>query len=173
MTINEAIFKRRSVRNFKQVSVEKDIINVILKAAISGPSCVDSKDWAFIVVENKETLKKMVEANGRAATPLLKCSFAVLICGDLEKAFKNAKNYWIVDGAIAGENMILCAMGYNVGSVWLGTWPQMDRVKAQQELFNLPLSLIPHSIIAFGYPEDDNSFYENDLDESVIHYEKW
>ena len=46
-----------------------------------------------------------------------------------------------------------------VGSVWLGTYPQMERVNRQRELFGLPETVIPHSIIAFGYPdaEGENS----------------
>ncbi|MDQ0361127.1 hypothetical protein J2S15_001874 [Breznakia pachnodae] len=51
----------------------------------------------------------------------------------------------------------------------------MDRVNAQQELLELPESIIPHSILALGYPMDkqvdipDKSKLESDK----IHYEKW
>ena len=44
------------------------------------------------------------------------------------KAFKFSKDYFAVDGSIAGQNMILAAWSLGIGSVWLGTWPQMDRV---------------------------------------------
>ena len=71
--------------------------------------------------------------------------------------------------------MIITATELGIGSVWLGTWPQMDRVEAQKKLFNLPDNQIPHSIIAFGYPEDPNDLKEerNDYDMSAIHYNKW
>ena len=42
--------------------------------------------------------------------------------------------------------MILAAWSLGIGSVWLGTWPQMDRVFAQSKLFDLPNDQIPHSI---------------------------
>ena len=146
MNTLETIFSRSSVRKFKNQKVNREDIKTILKAGMSGPTCVNSKDWSFIVVDDQEVLKKMYEANG--------------------------KDYFVVDGSIAGQNMILAAWSLGIGSVWLGTWPQMDRVFEQSKLFNLPKDQIPHSIIAFGYPEEVKE-KEEYYDESVIHYNKW
>lgn len=170
----ETIFTRKSIRKFKDVPVTDEEIHTILKAGMSGPSCVNARDWSFIVVKDKETLNQMADANGRPAEPLRKAAFGILVCGDLEKAFSGAKDYWVIDGSIAIENMILAARAVGIGSVWLGTWPQMDRVKAQSELFHLPDTKIPHSVIAFGYPEEGTEFPERDLyDESRVHFDKW
>ena len=126
-----------------------------------------------IVVDDPEVLHKMYQANGVPAKPLLECAFAILICGDYSKAFKFSKDYFAVDGSIAGQNMILAAWSLGIGSVWLGTWPQMDRVFAQSKLFDLPNDQIPHSIIAFGYPLDEIKEKEEYYDEAVVHYNKW
>ena len=126
-----------------------------------------------IVVDDPEVLHKMYQANGVPAKPLLECAFAILICGDYSKAFKFSKDYFAVDGSIAGQNMILAAWSLGIGSVWLGTWPQMDRVFAQSKLFDLPIDQIPHSIIAFGYPLDEIKEKEEYYDEAVVHYNKW
>ena len=100
-----AIFTRRSTRHFDDRPIEDDKLRTILEAAMSGPSCVNSKDWAFIVVTERETLDKMAEANGRPAQPLKEAVAGILVCGDMERAFERAKDYWIIDGAIAAENM--------------------------------------------------------------------
>ncbi|MCD8068848.1 MAG: nitroreductase family protein, partial [Lachnospiraceae bacterium] len=81
--------------------------------------------------------------------------------------------YWVIDGAIAGQNKILAAEGLGIGSVWLGTWPQMDRVERQRELFSLPDTVIPHSVIAFGYPAEEKTGEHPDYEESQVHFEKW
>ena len=172
MNTLETIFTRKSVRQFKNQKVDEKDIKTILKAGMSGPTCVNSKDWSFIVVDDPEVLHKMYEANGVPAKPLLECAFAILICGDYSKAFKFSKDYFAVDGSIAGQNMILAAWSLGIGSVWLGTWPQMDRVFEQRKLFDLPKDQIPHSIIAFGYPEEEKE-KEEYYDESVVHYNKW
>jgi nitroreductase len=134
--------------------VSKEDIDIILKAGMSAPSCVNARDWSFIVVTDEEMLAKMADANGRPAEPLRHAAFAVLVCGDLERAFSKAPEYWIIDASIAAENMILAATDIGIGSVWLGTYPQMERVNRQKELFGLPKTIEPHSIIAFGYPKE-------------------
>ena len=88
-----AIFTRRSTRHFEDRPIEDDKLRTILEAAMSGPSCVNSKDWAFIVVTERETLDKMAEANGRPAQPLKEAVAGILVCGDMERAFERAKDY--------------------------------------------------------------------------------
>jgi nitroreductase len=149
----ENIMTRRSVRKYTDQRISDEDLTTILKAGMSGPVCANAREWTFIVVRNQKTLEKMAAANGRPADPLKKADVGILVCGDLERAFKPAPDYWIIDGAIAGQNMILAAHALGIGSIWLGTYPQMERVKGQTELFNLPKSAIPHSIIAFGYPD--------------------
>ena len=112
-----AIFTRRSTRHFEDRPIEDDKLRTILEAAMSGPSCVNSKDWAFIVVTERETLDKMAEANGRPAQPLKEAAAGILVCGDMERAFERAKDYWIIDGAIAAENISICAQALGIGAV--------------------------------------------------------
>ena len=80
----------------------------------------------------------------------------------------------VVALAIAAQNICLAAQELGLGAVWLGTWPQMDRVEAQKKLFALPETIVPHSIIALGYPEADltaprKSRYEDDR----VHFNQW
>lgn len=172
----ETIMSRRSIRSYLQKEIADADLEIILKAGMSGPSCVNARDWSFLVIRDKELLSQMAEANGRAAEPLKNAVLGIMVCGDLSRAFPAAQDYWIIDGAIAAQNMILAAQSMGIGSVWLGTWPQMERVQKQQKLFALPDHIIPHSIIAFGYPTEDekgdikgNREIENDR----VHYERW
>ncbi len=174
----DAIFERKSVRYFTDKPISDEDIHTILKAGMSGPTAVNARDWSFIVVTDEETLNRMAEINGSAADPLRRAKLGILVCGDLDRAFSKAPNYWIIDGAIAAQNMLLAAKTLGIGSVWLGTWPQEDRVKAQAECFNLPENIVPHSIIAFGYPlegvEDDRRrFVKPEWEEDRVHYERW
>ena len=169
----EAIFTRKSTRKFLDQPVEEEKILTILRAGMSGPTCVNARDWAFLVVKDRDRLIAMAEANGRPAEPLKNAAFGILVLGDLEKAFPQAKDYWVVDGAIAAQNMILAAQDLGLGSVWLGTWPQMDRVNRQRELFDVPDRYMPHSIVAFGYPENDRFEERDQFEPDKVHYERW
>ncbi len=169
----ENILSRVSVREYSDREISDTDLRTILEAGMSGPSCVNARDWSFIVVRDREMLNKMADANGRPATPLRSAKLGILICGDLERAFHGAPDYWVVDGSIAAQNMILAANALGIGSVWLGTWPQMNRVEKQAELFHLPETQIPHSIIAFGYPAGDVKKEKLLFEEDRVHYEKW
>ena len=170
----ELIFSRRSVREYTDEHISDEALHTILAAGMSGPSCANTRDWSFIVVRDKEMLNKMADANGRPAWPLRDADVGILVCGDLERAFPRAQEYWVIDGAIAAQNMIFAAKALGIGSVWLGTWPQMERVEKQKELFNLPDTAVPHSIIAFGYPaKEDSGEPHPDYEESQVHFEKW
>ncbi|MDR1060229.1 MAG: nitroreductase family protein [Clostridiales bacterium] len=185
MNALETIFSRKSVREFADRPISDEALDTILRAGMSGPSCVNARDGAFLVARGKETLNRMADANGKPAEPLRRADAGVLVCGDLGCAFARAKDYWIIDGAIAAQNMVLAAWSMGIGSVWLGTYPQMDRVEALGKLFALPESVIPHSIIAFGYPAQAQTAETDQTAETVqtaetdhweasrLHFETW
>ena len=167
------IMTRISVRQYSDKEITEDALHTILEAGMAGPSCVNARDWSFLVVRDPEMLNKMADANGRPAEPLRTAKLGVLVCGDLDRAFKGAPDYWVVDCSIAAQNMILAANAMGIGSVWLGTWPQMNRVKAQAEMFDLPDNQVPHSIIAFGYPKEESTKEKLIWEADRVHYEKW
>lgn len=174
----EAIMTRKSVRNFTDQAISDEALETILKAGMSGPSCVNARDWSFVVTRDSELLKRMADANGSPADPLRGAALGILVLGDLERAFKPAPDYWIIDGSIAAQNMILAAHAMGIGSVWLGTYPQMERVEAQKKLFELPDTVIPHSILAFGYPDSSKETIPNGTsndryESNRIHMDKW
>lgn len=174
MNTLDAILTRRSTRQFTNQPIAPETLHQILEAAMSGPCCVNAQDWSFLVVTERETLLNMAEANGRPADPLKHAAAGILVCGDLRRAFPPAKDYWVIDGAIAAQNICLSAHELGIGSVWLGTWPQMDRVEHQRALFQLPDTVIPHSVIALGYPATDlTAPRPNRYEEARVHWEKW
>lgn len=173
MDVVQAILSRRSVRTFTEKRISPEDIHTILRAGMSGPTCVNARQWSFIVVTQREKLIQMAQANGRPAAPLKNAALGILVCGDLSRAFVPAPDYWVVDCAIAAQNMTLAAHGLGIGSVWLGTWPQMERVEKQRAVFGLPEEIVPHSILAFGYPAEENTGERDLFEADRVHYEKW
>lgn len=166
------IKNRKSVRIYTDDLVSKEKLFGILEAAMSGPSARNKRPWEFIVVDDKETLKKMSVANINGSEPLNNAALAILICGNIEKVYKEAPDYWIIDCAIAAQNMILTAESIGLGSCWLGVWPQTEKMQNQSELFSLPQNIKPHSIITFGYPNDEISKnkVKKALEQQLIHF---
>lgn len=133
METMQNILTRRSVRKFADKPIEPDKLHTILEAAMSGPCAVNAREWAFIIVTDREKLAQMAKANGRVARMLNQAAAAILVCGDLDRAFPPAPDFWVIDAAIAAQNMTLAANDLGIGSVWLGTWPDDKRVKRQAQ----------------------------------------
>lgn len=59
----EVIFNRRSIRKYEDKPVEREKIEKLLRAAMQAPSAGNQQPWEFIIVEDKERLKKLSEAS--------------------------------------------------------------------------------------------------------------
>ena len=53
------IFTRRSVRKYADKPVEKEKVEKLLRRAMQAPSATNQQPWEFIVVDDKELLKKL------------------------------------------------------------------------------------------------------------------
>lgn len=169
----QAILTRISTRNFSDQPISDEALHTILEAGMAVPTAVNARPWSFLVVRDRDMLNRMADGNGRAAEPLRGAALCILVCGDMERAFKPAPDYWVIDGTIAAQNMILAAHAMGIGSVWLGTWPQQEKMQAQKQLFDLPDGVVPHSIIAFGYPLEESTKQKQLYEDDRVHMEKW
>ncbi len=75
------IYTRRSIRVYSDRQISDEDIEKILKAAMLAPSAGNEQPWHFIVVRDKETLKKMSEAF-TFGQMLPNASAAIVVCAD-------------------------------------------------------------------------------------------
>lgn len=61
MDLYEAIEKRRTVRDFEDHSIPQKLIEKIIKAALQAPSNDHMRDWHYIAVQDKNTVKKLLD----------------------------------------------------------------------------------------------------------------
>ena len=61
MNTLEAIYNRRSCRNFTDEPVTVEQIDTILKAAFSAPTAVNTQPWEYIVINDESVLDKVKE----------------------------------------------------------------------------------------------------------------
>lgn len=60
--IIEALMKRRSVRSYEDKPIPRDIMETIIKAANEAPSAMNSQPWRFVVVEDPDFKKTLLDA---------------------------------------------------------------------------------------------------------------
>ena len=164
----EAIFTRRSIRQFSNKHVDDSIVNQLLKAAMSAPSAVGKRPWHFIVIRDKNLLEQIpkVHPNARASAS---ANLAITPCADPELGYKD---FWPFDLSAATQNILLAARTLGLGSVWCGIYPNEEREQAIKTLLNIPNNIVPFCVIPIGYSEMEQK--EKDcvmLDR--IHHDTW
>lgn len=145
----DAINTRRSVRKFTDKKISKEVIDKLLKAAMSAPSAGNQQPWHFIVIDEKGILKEIPKVSLYA--PMAKeASAAIVICGD--PSLEKYPGFWVQDCSAATQNILLAAHDIGVGAVWSGIYPLEDKVEGYRNLLGIPEKIVPLSIVIMGYP---------------------
>jgi nitroreductase len=163
----EAILSRRSIRKYSAEMIPQQIIDLLLKAAMAGPTAHNSQCWRFIVIDDHQIMDKIPEFHPYASM-LLEAQLAIAICGDTSVQ----PDRWMLDCAAAAENILLAAHASGLGAVWVGIYPVAQRIRDVKQLLNLPDHIFPMGLISLGYPEETRA-PSNRFDPSKIHKNQW
>jgi nitroreductase len=169
MEVLEAIFNRRSIRQYTDRPVGDDVIESLLKAAMYAPSAVNKQPWHYIVFRDREMMEKIIQFHQNASM-LRQAAAAILVCWDEE--LQHDTGYGPVDCSAATQNILLAAYGLGLGSVWVGLYPRIQRMESIHALFGLSQNIRPFSIVSLGYPAEEKKMpirFKSDR----IHFEKW
>lgn len=157
MDIIDAILKRRSIRKYKDKEISDEILKEIIKAGMYAPSSNNKRPWFFILIKEKEILKKIADFHPYAKM-LYTSPCAILVCGN--KNLQNTEGYLALDCAAATQNILLYAYGLGIGSCWIGIYPREARMDFIRNLLKLEDNLIPISLISLGYPDEEKQMLE-------------
>ena len=167
MELQEVLQKRRSIRKFPQEGVSKEDIELLLRAAMSGPSACNKTPWEFYVVTNPDMLVKL---HGATRFTKIVAPLAIIVCGNLSRALPlQLESYWVHDCSAASENILLAATDLGLGSVWCGIHPQKRAEKKVREILGLGDKLVPLNIIYIGHP-DQIQEPRDQYQEKYVHY---
>ena len=154
-TVMKTITTRTSIRKYQDKPVEKEIINQLLRAAMSAPSAMNKQPWHFVVVTKKEVLLSLALANPYAKM-VAHAPLAIVICGDMNKTIEGqGRDFWVQDASATTENLLIAAHAFGLGAVWTGIFPLEERCEAVKQILHLPDHLIPLNTIVIGYPDEN------------------
>jgi nitroreductase len=169
MDVIDAIKNRISVRKYLDKDVEEEKLNEVLEAGRLAPSASNRQEWRYIVVRDKSTRKKLVEAAnnqsfvGEAPVVIVCCAETdehIMSCG--EKCYP-------IDLAISIDHMTLRAVELGLGTCWIGAFNQ-DKVK---KLLGIPDKIRVVNLLPLGYPAEKKSTKIRKPLTEIVHYEKW
>ena len=165
----EAIYTRRSVRSFTQEAISDDDLQELLKAGMQAPSARNEQPWHFIVIDDPEKLHAIPEFHAHAKM-LFEAPLAILVCSDRKLESKRAA--WLQDCSAATENILLAAHAKGLGGVWIGIFPDSERVFGMQNLLAMPKDVRPVALIALGHPAVTPK-PEDRFDPKRVHLNQW
>ena len=150
MDVFEAISKRRSIRKYKDTEVEDEKLQDILEVARIAPSAGNRQEWKFIVVKDKETREKLVEAaNGQAFVG--EAPVTIIACStESERVMPCGQHAYTVDLSIAVSFMILEATEQGLGTCWLGAYDE-EKVR---NILNIPERIKVPAMFTLGYADE-------------------
>ncbi len=146
MEVFEAVRTVLAVRGYQDRPVPDDVVRRIVEAARLAASSQNGQPWHFVVVEDRDTLRRLGAA-ARTGPYTAGAALAVVV------AVEKSNRFGVSDGSRAIQSMILTAWGAGVGSNWVG-FGEMHEVGA---ILGVPDRYDVLAIVPFGYPTEERS----------------
>lgn len=163
---------RRSIRKYQNRKVEKEVIEQLMKTAVVSPSGRNGRPYEFVVVDDKEIIKKLAHSKESGAQF---AENAPLMIVTLYHEYPTGED----DACIASTIIQLKAHELGLGSCWLQTKGKIGTNGKTcheniREILNLPKDIYISNMISLGYPAEERPAYtEKDMDMTKVHFNKW
>lgn len=155
MDFEEIIYKRRTIRRFKQQPIQLDILKKLVDYARVAPMAKNVQALEFIIIKSTEMCKKLF--------PLVKWASSLPENERTPESGREPTAYIIVlintkikqyyvdyDVGAAVENILLGAINFGLGACWMGS---INHNKIRSLLKIPDFYQIVH-VISLGYPDE-------------------
>lgn len=168
MELHEAIFSRRSVRDYEPTALEKPTLRRLIEAAVQAPSAVNTQPWHFTVVQDRPLLARMSAAS---KAHMLRVTPPGTWAEHLEGMLRNpdfdifyaaaalivissmTRDEWAVENcALAAQNLMLEARAQGLGTCWIGFAQAWLGTSDGRSALGLPEAYLPVAPIIVGHP---------------------
>ena len=145
---------RRSIRKFKSTQIKDEELKSVLKAGMYAPTGGNRQSPLFVVVQNKETLKKIDRLNskvlGKDTHPYFHAPTVILVFADKNKSTP------VEDASLALGNMFNAAASLGLGTCWVHREKQMFETEEGKSLlkeWGVDDCYIGVGACVIGYPD--------------------
>jgi len=174
MDLIELLRKRRSIRHFKDVAIEKDKADLLKEAALRAPTSKNLHSWEFVFVDDKDTIGKLSEVRGQSSYFLKGAPLCLAVIGR-----EDVNDTWIEDASIAAIIVQLTALSLGLGSCWIQIRNRMHSDDESAESYvksalNIPEQCRVVCLVALGYPDEKKDPTPSEkLRWDKIHVNRW
>jgi len=152
MSVMDAIYSRRAVRDFTPEDLPETALHALLYAAVQAPSVVAGDLWGFSVIQDRAMLKALSDDTaGNGFNIFFNAGTLVTIYGDGAQAFAPA-GCWL-----AAENLILAACGMGIGACIIGMAVEALNAPGWKARLEIPSGMTAVAPIILGMPAGANT----------------
>lgn len=164
MDFFEVVKQRKSVREYSEKRVEKNLVEKIIDAGRVAATARNEQPWEFIVSYDKGILKKICSMcpNG----PFIKDASCLLA------VFSKDTKYYIEDCSASTQNMLLAIEALGLGACWIAG-DKKDYAEEVRKMFDVPEGYKLVSMISIGYPKKKQAPKQKKSVQELTHWEKW
>ena len=160
---------RRSVRRYSDEPIHQDVLNEIMKVALTAPSSFGHRPVEFIVVQNSERIQSLAACKSLGGTQIIGAGAVIVVMVKLDRG-----EFWIEDGAIASSYLLLAAEQYGLGACWVHIRNRMGRNKSSDEevrnLLGVPEGYAVLNLVALvGKGENKQGYTASDFEMKKVH----
>ena len=189
MSLGEAMFTQRAIRRLRPEPVSDEDLKTLMDAASKAPSSRNSQSARFLVVRDRDRLRRFGELYREAWWAKRPAGWTPegvpegdlhLSAMRLADAMKDAPLVVLAVSTSPGQansvlpavqNLMLAARALGIGSVLTTLHAQVaDRI---HELFKIPLEAEVHCCIPLGYPEGRFGTTTRRPTSETTYYEEW
>jgi nitroreductase len=151
MDVLEAIYTRRSVRDFTDEPVTPEQLKKILKAGSWAPSGLNNQPWRFVVVRSAGKRRELAGLT-KYHRVIEGAPLAIAVFCDREAMYNDTKDHQGMGACL--QNMLLAVHGLGLGAVWLGEI--LNRSAEVNAVLDLPARYELMAVLAVGHPASRN-----------------
>lgn len=162
--ILEAIYERRSIREYTNQSVEDKVIKEIIRAGSWAPSGHNNQPWRFAVIRDPK-MKSQIARQTIYGKIIDNSPVIIAVFADKSAMYDEVKDHMAIGACI--QNMLLAVHALNLGAVWLGEILK-NREKVRN-ILSLPQDLELMAVVVIGHPmRRDQKSTRMDINELIV-----
>jgi nitroreductase len=173
MDVFQAIRDRRSIRKYKDATVERDKIEKVLDAARLAPSWKNLQCWRFLVLTDPARKADMLSAfpdDNPGKKAFLQAPVAIVVCADpAESEASHGIEYYVADASIAFEHICLAAHALGLGTCWMGVFDEAE-LKAK---LGIPDNVRVVGVTPLGYPDQEPKPRPRKALSEIAFFDEW
>jgi len=150
-SVLNAIYKRRSIREFTEKEISSEQLYEIVKAGIWAPSGLNNQPWRFVIIKDLD-VKEQVAQQTHYGHIVRDANALIAVYLSKDNMYDTVKDLQSAGACI--QNILLAAEALELGAVWLG---QILKNKSDvNKILELSDNFDLMAIVALGYPSHHN-----------------